>query len=350
MKKIILTGGGTGGHVMPSLALVPGLIKRGYEIYYIGGKDGIEKDIVGRHGLMYYGISAGKLRRYADIKNITDIFRVIKGFFEALCLIRRIRPVLVFSKGGFVTVPVVAASRLLGVRTVIHESDITPGLANRLAAPFAHTICASFPETLAYIPKNKAVLTGIPVRNELLCGDASAGAAYCGFEKNGKPVVLVTGGSLGAAAINGCVRQALPELVKRYQVAHLTGKGNLSGIDIKGYKEIEFAGDEMAHLYALADLAVSRAGATTLFELLALKKPHLLIPLGLKASRGDQLKNAASFEARGLSMVLQEEVLTPERLVEALDMLFVNRDKYIHTMTSHGVTDGVSGVMGVLDR
>jgi UDP-N-acetylglucosamine--N-acetylmuramyl-(pentapeptide) pyrophosphoryl-undecaprenol N-acetylglucosamine transferase len=348
MKKIILTGGGTAGHVMSNLALLPALKKKGYEIHYIGGKTGIERELTAERGMIYHGISAGKLRRYANIKNLTDPFRVLKGFHDALRLMRRIKPDVVFSKGGFVTVPVVAAARLCGARTIIHESDYTPGLANRLAMPFAAKICVSFPETLSLLPARKAVLTGAPIRQEILTGDKEKGSMICNFTEQKKPVVLFTGGSLGAAAINDCLRKTLSALCERYNIIHLCGKGNLSGMKASGYAEFEFLQEGLPHIYALADLIVSRAGANTIFELLALQKPNLLIPLSRKASRGDQIKNAASFEARGFSKVLQEDDMTTESLNAAINALYDERDGYIKQMAVQALSDGVGAVLACI--
>ena len=348
MKKIILTGGGTAGHVTPNLALLPALQADGFEIHYIGSKDGLEQQLVEATGIPYHGISAGKLRRYMDVKNITDIFRIIKGFKDAIGVIRQIKPDIVFSKGGYVTVPVLAAARLLKVKAVIHESDITPGLANRLSQPFAHKVCVSFPETLAHLPERKSVLTGSPIRQELLQGDRAKGMKLCQWPDFGNPVVLVTGGSQGAAAINACVREALPRILERYRVVHLCGKGNLSGISLPGYVEFEYVQEGLADLFAIADIIISRAGANTLFELLALKKPNLLIPLPLDRSRGDQILNAESFAIQGFSKILPEEKMTTERLLKDIEMLYNDREIYVENMAAHKQGDGVVQVMDVL--
>ena len=348
MKKIILTGGGTAGHVTPNLALLPALQAEGFEVHYIGSKDGLEKDLINDAGIPYHPISSGKLRRYMDVKNITDIFRVIKGLGDAIGVIRRLKPDIVFSKGGFVTVPVLAAARILGVRSVTHESDITPGLANRLSQPFVNKICVSFPETLTYLPERKSVLTGTPIRKELLQGDRQKGLNICNWPADNKPVVLITGGSLGAAAINACIRESLPQLTKTFRVVHLCGKGNLSGITIPEYAEFEYVQEGLADLFALADIVVSRAGANTLFELLALRMPNLLIPLTKEASRGDQLLNAESFALQGFSMILPEGNMSPERLLKDIELLYNEREIFIGNMSAHMQTDGVSQIMDVL--
>ncbi|MCL2198326.1 MAG: undecaprenyldiphospho-muramoylpentapeptide beta-N-acetylglucosaminyltransferase [Defluviitaleaceae bacterium] len=348
MKKIILTGGGTAGHVIPNLALVPALKAEGFEIHYVGSHTGPERDLAEAAGLPFYGISSGKLRRYFDLKNITDIFRVAKGLGDALKLIKKIKPDIIFSKGGFVVVPVLAAARLCGVRTIIHESDITPGLANKLVMPFANKICVSFPETIGFLPqkmRKKAVLTGTPIRQSLSDGDRLYGIKTAGFEIGGKPVLLVTGGSQGATAINACVREALPQLTQKFRIIHLCGKGNLAGIKDENYVEFEYLNDKMADVLAAADVVISRAGANTIFELLALKKPHLLIPLPKGKSRGDQIQNAESFEKQGFARVLSEEKMTAQSLTEAVASLYNDREGYIKTMTAHTVSDGVAGIM-----
>jgi len=349
MKKIILTGGGTAGHVTPNLALLPLLKAKNFEVHYIGSHDGLEKELVKETGIPYHGISAGKLRRYMDIKNITDIFRVIKGFGNAIKVIRKIKPDIVFSKGGFVTVPVLAAARVLRVKGVSHESDLTPGLANRLSQPFTSKICASFPETLAHLPVGKGVLTGSPIREELLQGDKVKGLAMCQWAKGGKPVILVTGGSQGAAAINTKIREALPQLLRKYRVIHLCGKGNAAGANIPGYIEFEYVKEGLADLYALADIVISRAGANTIFELLALKKPNLLIPLPLGTSRGDQILNAESFVLQGFSMLLPEGKMTVERLLKDIDMLYNEREIFSETMALHEQVNGAKRVMSVIE-
>ncbi|MCL2287506.1 MAG: undecaprenyldiphospho-muramoylpentapeptide beta-N-acetylglucosaminyltransferase [Firmicutes bacterium] len=347
MKKIILTGGGTAGHVAPNLALVPSLKAVGFEIYYIGSHTGIERGLVETAGIPYFGISSGKLRRYKSIKNVTDIFRVGKGLTDAIRVIKKIKPDIVFSKGGFVVVPVIAAARLLGVKSVIHESDMTPGLANKLAMPLATKICVSFPETLAHVSKTKGVLTGTPIREELLNGNAKAGMEVF-ICKNSLPVLLVTGGSQGAAAINTCVRDALPEILQKFRVVHLCGKGNLSGIDRPGYVEFEYLNEKMADVLAAADIVISRAGANTLFELVALGKPNLLVPLPKEVSRGDQVQNAASFAAQGFSMVLSEKEMTPRRLVNDINILYKNREEFYNKMKEQGVTNGVENIIDVI--
>lgn len=262
MKKIVLTGGGTAGHVTPNIALLPRLKELGYEIHYIGSYDGIEKKLIEQCGIPYYGISSGKLRRYFDWKNFSDPFKVIKGYGQARALLRNLKPDVLFSKGGFVSVPVVMAAKHRKIPAVIHESDITPGLANKLAIPNASKVCCNFPETLKYLPSDKAVLTGSPIRQELLSGSRTNGLSYCKFQ-SGKPVIMVIGGSSGSQFINEVVRSLLPELLKNYQVLHLCGKGNLDSSlnNTNGYAQFEYANTELKDMFALADIVVSRAWA-----------------------------------------------------------------------------------------
>ena len=222
-KKIVLTGGGTAGHVTPNIALLPHLKDKGYEISYMGSYEGIEKKLVADYDIPYYGISTGKLRRYFDPKNFTDPFRVLKGFSEAKKILKQLKPDVVFSKGGFVSVPVIRAAAALKIPCIIHESDMTPGLANKLCIPVAKKICCNFPETLNHLPNDKAILTGSPIREELTKGNKLAAYEVCGFTAN-KPVIMVIGGSLGSAAINKAVREALPKLLEDFQVVHICGK------------------------------------------------------------------------------------------------------------------------------
>lgn len=350
MKKIVLTGGGTAGHVTPNLALIPKLKELGYEIYYIGSYDGIEKQLVTDEGIPYTGIATGKLRRYFDVKNFSDPFRVLKGAYEARRALQEIKPDVVFSKGGFVSVPVVYAARRLRIPVICHESDMTPGLANRLSIPAATKVCCNFPETVDELPAGKAVHTGTPIRAELTRGSREKALQFTGLSGE-KPVILVTGGSLGAQAVNEAVRAALPELLKEFDVIHLCGKGKTdpSFNETEGYLQYEYIKEELPDLFALSDIAISRAGANSIFELLALKKPALLIPLSAKASRGDQILNARSFEKQGFSKVLEEEELSTERLVSDVRTLYAERDRYITAMEQSRTTDAIAVITGLIE-
>lgn len=351
MKRIVLTGGGTAGHVTPNIALLPRLKELDYDIHYIGSYNGIEKELIESIGIPYHGISSGKFRRYFSIKNFTDPFRVLRGVKEAKRLIRILNPDVVFSKGGFVTVPVVRAAKTLKKPVVIHESDMTPGLANKLALSAATKVCCNFPETLSLLPKDKAILTGSPIRQELLCGDKMKAMNYLAFNPV-KPVILIIGGSLGATAINEAIRRILPTLVKDYQVIHLCGKGNLdpSLNNIDGYVQFEYVKDELKDIFALSDIVISRAGANAICELLALHKPNLLIPLPAKTSRGDQILNAGSFERQGFSMVLFEEDMTNQSLLDAINTLYKNKDNYIENMMKSEQQNSIDTIIDIIEK
>lgn len=333
MSRIIMTGGGTAGHVTPNIALLPYLKAKGFDIAYIGSESGMEKGLIEREGIPYYGIPAGKLRRYFDLQNVADVARVAKGFTRSIKLLKRLKPDVIFSKGGFVSTPVVWAGKLLRIPVIIHESDITPGLANRLSLPFADIVCCSFPETVQHIKGKKVVHTGIPIRKELTEGYSDVGRNICGFTDN-KPVLLIIGGSQGSQFINGVVRETLDTLCGIFQVCHICGKGgkdeSLSGI--RGYSQFEYVIKELPHLFAMADVVLSRAGATTIFELLTLRKPNILVPLDRRASRGDQMLNAASFKAQGFSHVIHEQDFNPETLVGAVKKVYRDRLSYRQRM------------------
>lgn len=351
MKHIVLTGGGTAGHVTPNIAMIPRLRELGYTISYIGSYEGIEKKLIEEMGIPYYGIASGKLRRYFDLKNFTDPFKVLKGFGEAKKILRKLKPDVVFSKGGFVTVPVVIAASQLKIPTFIHESDMTPGLANKIAIPFATKVCCNFPETVDHLPKEKAVLTGTPIRQELLSGDMDAARKFTGLTSN-KPVLMIIGGSLGAAAINNSIRAILPELLKEFQVIHLCGQGKLdeSLNNTEGYVQYEYIKQELPDLFALSDILVSRAGANAICEISSLNKPNLLIPLSAKASRGDQILNARSFERQGYSMVLEEEDITDEKLLLSIRELYSNRHAYMEAMAKSNHMDSIEHIVQLFEE
>ncbi|MHA9739523.1 undecaprenyldiphospho-muramoylpentapeptide beta-N-acetylglucosaminyltransferase [Robinsoniella peoriensis] len=351
MKRIILTGGGTAGHVTPNIALLPRLKELDYDVQYIGSLDGIEKKLIEELSIPYYGIASGKLRRYFDPKNFSDPFKVIKGYFQARNLLKSLKPDVVFSKGGFVAVPVVLAAKHRHIPVIIHESDMTPGLANKLSIPSANKICCNFPETLSHLPEGKAFLTGSPIRQELLSGNKLAALKFCGFTAN-KPVLLIIGGSLGSAAVNTAIRNILPQLLKTFQVIHLCGKDKIdeSLIKTEGYVQFEYIKQELADLFALADVVVSRAGANAICELLALRKPNLLIPLSAAASRGDQILNAASFKRQGFSEVLEEETLSSEALLRTIQTLYESRHTYIAAMEKSQQNDAIGKIVSLIDQ
>lgn len=349
-KKIVLTGGGTAGHVTPNMALIPKLRDLQYEIVYMGSYDGIEKRLMEDFDIPYFGIATGKFRRYFDPKNFSDPFRVIKGMREARKYLKEIKPDVVFSKGGFVSVPVVRAASSLGIPCIIHESDMTPGLANKLCIPVAKKVCCNFPETFNMLPASKAVLTGSPIRKELTTGSKEAGYKLCGFDTS-KPVIMVVGGSLGSAAINQAVRDVLPELLNDFHVVHLCGKEKIDNLLLTtpGYKQFEYIRSEMKDVFAMADIVISRAGANAISELLALKKPNILIPLPSGSSRGDQILNAQSFESQGFSIVIDEDDLTNKLLLEKIQELYFNRFTYIDAMSKSNQRDAIGTIIGLIE-
>lgn len=351
IKKIVLTGGGSAGHVTPNIALIPALKKAGYEIYYIGSYNGIEKKLIEDYNIPYFGIATGKLRRYFDPKNFSDPFRVLKGFTEAVKLLKRIKPDVVFSKGGFVSVPVVRAAGALKIPYLVHESDMTPGLANKLSMSGAKKICCNFPETMRLLPADKAVLTGTPIREELGLGSREAGKELCGFEDD-KPVLMVIGGSLGAQSVNETVRYALPRLLPYFNVVHICGKEKMDNLKltVPGYKQFEYVKNELKDIFAMADVVVSRAGANSICELLALKKPNILIPLSTKSSRGDQMLNARSFEQQGFSLVIDNDDLDEDILVETIEDLYKNREKFIENMNKSNLHSATNTIVKLIDE
>jgi undecaprenyldiphospho-muramoylpentapeptide beta-N-acetylglucosaminyltransferase len=351
MKKIVLTGGGTAGHVTPNIALLPELKKQGYEIHYIGSYEGIESKLIPELDVSYYGIASGKLRRYIDLKNISDPFKVVKGLHQARVLLKQIKPDVVFSKGGFVSVPVVVAAKSRGIPCVIHESDMTPGLANKICIPCASRVCTNFPETIKHLPAEKAVLTGSPIRQELFHGSRERGLSFCGFDKI-RPVVLIIGGSLGAASVNTAVRSILPALLKEFQVIHLCGKDKIDASlnGTKGYVQFEYIKEELSDLMAAADIMISRAGANAICEILALRKPNILIPLSAQASRGDQILNAASFEKAGYSIVIQEEDVTDDKLLNAVHQAYDKREEYIKAMKRSQLNNSIEKIVGLINE
>jgi UDP-N-acetylglucosamine--N-acetylmuramyl-(pentapeptide) pyrophosphoryl-undecaprenol N-acetylglucosamine transferase len=345
MKKIILTGGGSAGHVTPNLALIEALGE--FEIKYIGSKEGIEKELVQKKGIPYISISSGKLRRYVSKKNISDAFRVLKGVQESIKIIKEEKPNIIFSKGGFVTVPVAIAGKMCGVPVIIHESDMTLGLANKIAMPYAKVVCTSFGETVKYVPKNKGIATGTPMRKEMFLGNYNKGLEICGFNKD-KPIILVIGGSLGSVYINDVIFNNIEDITNKYQVIHICGKNNKRETQVKGYKQLEYVSDGLEHIFKIADIVVSRAGSNSINEILALKKLNILIPLPKKASRGDQILNAQSFEKQGFSYVIQEESFNNISLKEGLEYLTKNKQVYINKMNESKAKNAVEEIVKII--
>ena len=345
-KTIVLTGGGSAGHVTPNLALLPRLRAEGYAVHYIGTAEGIEKDLVKKEDITYHQISAGKLRRYFSLKNFLDPFRVVRGICQCRRILKQVKPDVVFAKGGFVSVPVVIAARGKAP-VVVHESDYTPGLANKISEKFADKICVTFEDTLRYVGK-KGVFTGTPIRPELYGGKRELGLSFTGFGGQ-KPVLLVMGGSQGAQPLNDALRAALSELTRSYDIIHLCGKGKVdSALNDPAYRQYEYISEELPDLFAAADIVLSRAGANAVFEFLALAKPALLVPLPRYASRGDQILNAGYFARKGYAMTLDQERLTPETLAKALKELYDSRLSFVSRMSADAMADGTDGVMAVI--
>lgn len=328
MKKrtIILTGGGTAGHVSLNQALIPEIENLDYKVEYIGSKEGIEKELIGGTfpDIKYHAISSGKLRRYFSAKNIIDPFRIGAGLMQSLNIIRKTKPAAIFSKGGFVSVPVVMAGKMMSIPVILHESDITPGLANKLALPFADHIFTVFKETLNHLPKDKSTCIGSIIRNELMQGSAEKGKEVCQFADD-LPIIMIMGGSQGSEVINNAIRLNLEGLLDKFNIIHLCGKGNFDHRlgKLVNYCQFEYVTSELPDLLHMTDLVISRAGSNSIFEFLALKKPMLLIPLSKTKSRGDQILNAEFFKRQGFAHVLEEEKVTLYRFMEAVNRLGV---------------------------
>jgi UDP-N-acetylglucosamine--N-acetylmuramyl-(pentapeptide) pyrophosphoryl-undecaprenol N-acetylglucosamine transferase len=346
-KCIVFTGGGTAGHVTPNIALIEPLLSEGWDVHYIGSDSGMEKDLIaGIGGVTYHGISTGKLRRYFSWQNFIDPFRVIKGYFQAKKLVRDIRPDVIFSKGGFVSVPVVLGAGKVPV--VAHESDFSPGLSNRIASRFTDKVCVSFEDTLPHVPHGKGFFTGTPIRPALYAGSRERARAFTGLSGE-KPVLLVMGGSLGAQKLNELLRAALPELNETFDVIHLCGRGkNDCDCVACGYMQYEYIDRELPDLFALADVVLSRAGANSVFELLALNKPSVLVPLTSASTRGDQLLNANYFEKKHYALVLDQNTATTQSLVSTIRRVYDDRKAFTETMCEDTRSDGTEAILTII--
>ncbi|MFI4918619.1 MAG: undecaprenyldiphospho-muramoylpentapeptide beta-N-acetylglucosaminyltransferase [Legionellales bacterium] len=327
--SIVFTGGGTAGHVTPNIALIHQLQQEGWVIAYAGSADGIEQRMMQAQEIPFYAVRSGKLRRYFSLKNVIDPFKIILGIMQACWLLHKLKPDVVFSKGGFVAFPVVVGAWLNRIPVIAHESDMSPGLANRLSFPFVNKICLTFEATKKYFKKqDKIEVTGTPIRQQLFAGNSHTGLALCGFNAT-KPCLLVIGGSLGAGSINRSIREALTSLTQDFQIIHLCGQGKVDAslADVAGYTQFEYVNEELADLFAAAALVISRAGANSLYEILALGKPHVLIPLSAQASRGDQIQNARYFQNLGISVVIPDESLNAETLLHAVQEVMHNKNE-----------------------
>lgn len=351
MKKIVLTGGGTMGHVTPNLALIPFLQKKGYEIHYVGTQDGMEAGKMRSvSGVTYHAVKSGKLRRYFSWKNFTDPFRVIAGAFQSAHMMGKLQPDVVFSKGGFVAVPVVFGAWLHRIPVVCHESDLTPGLANKLCKPFAKKFATTFPECAEALG-NKAEMTGTPLRMELFQGSREAGLRLFGFSGR-KPVLLMMGGSSGAQSVNAALRGALNDLTVDFDVAHICGKGNLDSslTEKEGYSQKEFLDAELPDALACTDLVLSRAGANAICEFQALGRPMLLVPYPKGAGRGDQILNAQSLEKRGLCRVLYQEQMNANTLAEAVRETWNARNSLTMNLKNAPPADGTQRILEMIEE
>jgi UDP-N-acetylglucosamine--N-acetylmuramyl-(pentapeptide) pyrophosphoryl-undecaprenol N-acetylglucosamine transferase len=336
--RIAFTGGGTGGHVFPGIAVYQTLAEKlDADMFWIGSRGGMEKRILAAYNIPCVGIPTGKLRRYLSLKNFFDLWRVLAGIFHSLFILLARRPHLLFSKGGYVSVPPVLAARALGIPVVTHESDFDPGLATRINSRCAAKILVSYPETARYFSaplRKKVVVTGNPVRAAILAGDAARGKEIAGCAP-GTPLVLVLGGSLGSAAVNRLVVAIAKDLCRRAFIVHQTGTplsvADRDAIPVQGYMARPFFYEELPHLLAAAALVIGRAGANTLWELAAAGKPSVLIPLPGKTSRGDQIRNARVFEEIGAAVVLPEESARPVDLLAIVENLLDNKER-LHVM------------------
>ncbi|TRL98884.1 undecaprenyldiphospho-muramoylpentapeptide beta-N-acetylglucosaminyltransferase [Staphylococcus hominis] len=337
MSKIAFTGGGTVGHVSVNLSLIPTALEKGHQVFYIGSKSGIEREMIESQtsNIKYYPISSGKLRRYVSFENAKDVFKVLKGILDARRVLKKEKPDLLFSKGGFVSVPVVIAARSLNIPTIIHESDLTPGLANKISLKFSKKIYTTFEDTLKYLPKDKADFVGATIREDLKEGNQQKGYEITGFDSD-KKILLVMGGSLGSKKLNDIIRENLEALLHDYQIIHLTGHGLVDeSYKQKGYIQYEFVKEELTHLLSITDTVVSRAGSNAIYEFLTLRIPMLLIPLGLDQSRGDQIDNAKYFESKGYGKMIPEDQLTQFKLLEQLKQIESHRNDITHQMESY---------------
>ncbi len=352
-KHIVFTGGGSAGHVTPNVALIPTFQKKGWKVSYIGSPHGLEKSIIEPLGVSYYTVYSGKFRRYFSLKNIADLFWIFYGILQAFFLIKRLKPSIVFSKGGYVAFPVVTASWLNRVPVISHESDLSPGLANRLAFPFLTRLCVTFPETQRYFKKsNKIMITGTPIREALFQGKSDKGKALCGFPDNHKPILLVLGGGLGSVVLNETIYTALSHLLIFYNIIHVCGKGKKSDVRIEtpGYIQFEFLYDTLPDILAYSDVILSRAGLNTIYELVSLRKTHLLVPLPSSSSRGDQILNAHFFLKKRCSRVIDERNLNTENLLYELNALYKERDRYIEEMKKWDFQKAAESIVKIIEE
>ncbi|OTW73785.1 MULTISPECIES: undecaprenyldiphospho-muramoylpentapeptide beta-N-acetylglucosaminyltransferase [Bacillus] len=349
-KKILFTGGGTAGHVMINMVLIPKFMEKGWGVEYIGSQNGIEKLLV--QNVKYNSISTGKLRRYWDWENFKDPFKIIKGCIQSYKLMKRIKPDVIFSAGGFVSVPVVIGAWMNKVPVIIREPDSTLGLANKIALPFTTKLCTTFPQTGENVSNEKKIYVGPIVREEIERGNVLRGRSYCKFQQD-KPVLLIMGGSQGAQWINDMVRGSLEALLLNFNIVHMCGKGKVdSSIGMEGYIQFEYIGEELPHILNMASVVVSRAGSTAISELLFLKKPMLLIPLTNSSSRGDQVLNAEYFSRQGYAEVIFQDKVSTNAFIHAVNKLNTNKERYIQNMNGYTKTndEGIHQLIDIINE
>ena len=340
MPKIIFTGGGSAGHVTLNLALIPWFIENKWEIDYIGSKGGMEQELVAKFPTVkYHGIMTGKLRRYFSLQNFIDAIKIPIGCLQATYLIHKLNPDIIFSKGGFVSFPVVIGGFINRKKIFMHESDLTPGLANKLSLPFVNTFFTTFPETIKSVKqKNKVECVGPVLSNRLFNGKKEEGAKFSKLDLN-KPTIMVIGGSLGAKSLNDAVKNNFEEILKKYQLIHIAGKNGFnSELNANGYVQYEYIDKELKDLIALSDVVISRAGSNSIFELASLNKPMILVPLPNTASRGEQSLNAKNFANKGYAEIIKDEdISNPDILFPTLEKVFKNKDIYTQKMKNNPV-------------
>jgi UDP-N-acetylglucosamine--N-acetylmuramyl-(pentapeptide) pyrophosphoryl-undecaprenol N-acetylglucosamine transferase len=331
MKCVAFTGGGSGGHIYPGLALAASLRLTGnVRIIWIGSTSPLDRNIVEGAGIPFFAIKSGKLRRYFSLKNIADIFHILAGYVQAKKILKKERPALLFSKGGFVSVPPCAAARSLNIPLITHESDFSPGLATKINSFFADKVCLSYAETRKFFsPKTaaKTVVTGNPVRDVFREADARKGFAFLGIPETEK-VLLVLGGSQGAKEVNNLVRAALPVLTRYFTVVHQTGTADFADLEpyrSEKYHPYAYIKEEMPDVVSCAHLVLGRAGAGTVWESAVCGKPLVLVPLAGSGTRGDQVENARYFEQKGAAAVLVHP--TAEALAAKIEALANEPDK-----------------------
>ncbi len=352
MKTICFTGGGSSGHVTPNLAIINALSEDKLQLIYIGSKAGIEKNLVTNENIPYYPIQSGKLRRYFSWQNFIDPLKILAGICQSFKILRKKQVDLVFSKGGFVSFPVVFAAYLKKIPVICHESDLVPGLANKLSFPFCEKICVTFAQSANNISyKNKTMITGAPVRKALFKGDKNSIIKKYNLDKT-KKTLLITGGGAGSKVINDTVQMILEDLIEHYNIIHITGKDKLNKNfeTIPGYIQVEYLQEQMSDAMNLADIVISRAGSNTLYELILLKKNHILIPLSKKASRGDQIDNARYFEKAGLSTVIEEEKLSKETLLEAIKSVETHFSEQQQRLQTYECPNGTDKIVALIHQ